>query len=103
MSTWKAAERAIAARIGGERVPVSGRARGSAPDIAHSEYSIEVKHRKSMPAWITDAFAQAIASKTGDQLPIVILHEQNQRYDECTVMVRLKDLSAFIESAKEKD
>ena len=96
MTTWKACEREIATRLGGTRVPVSGRARGDAPDIAHPDYSIEVKHRKSLPAWLHDAFAQAKASKTGNQLPIVILHEEGQRYDNCYVMVRLKNLDEFI-------
>ena len=31
--TWKASERRMAAIIGGVRVPVTGRARGSVPDI----------------------------------------------------------------------
>ena len=101
MSTWKACEREIAARLGGTRVPVSGRARGDAPDIAHPDYSIEVKHRKSLPAWLHDAFAQAKASKIGEQLPIVVLHENRQAYDDSYVVVRLADLAQFI--AKEKD
>ncbi len=32
---WKATERRVAALLGGRRVPVSGRGRGDAPDIAH--------------------------------------------------------------------
>lgn len=103
MSTWKAAERAIAARLGGERVPVSGRHRGSAPDIAHPTYSIEVKHRKALPFWIADAMHQAEASKRSNQLPVVILHEEGQRYDNCYVVVRLKNLNTFIESTQEKE
>jgi len=101
MSTWKAAERAIAARLGGTRVPVSGRARGDAPDIAHPTYSIEVKHRKTLPAWIADAMNQAECSREGAQLPVVILHEEGQRYDECYAVVRLKHLDDFVDSTKE--
>ncbi len=53
--TWKHTERTLAARLGGQRVPVSGRARGDAPDIAHPRLSLEVKHRKSLPAWLREA------------------------------------------------
>ena len=47
--TWKHTERHLAASLGGERVPVSGRTgeKGQeAPDIAHDRYAIEVKHRQ---------------------------------------------------------
>lgn len=47
--TWKRVERAIAAAVGGERVPVTGRQRGSAPDVSHASLAIEVKHRKKLP------------------------------------------------------
>ncbi len=46
---WKRTERAIAARLGGVRVPVSGRQRGDAPDIAHPTFAVEVKSRASLP------------------------------------------------------
>lgn len=42
-STWKAIERDWALRLGGVRVPVTGRQRGSAPDVEHPVYAIEVK------------------------------------------------------------
>lgn len=87
--TWKNVERRIADILGGERVPVTGRQRGSAPDISHTIYSIEVKHRKSLPEWLHDAMAQANASRRGMQLPIVILHEENQPYAKSYVVVEL--------------
>lgn len=87
--TWKNAERRIADIIGGERVPVTGRQRGSAPDIAHPIWSIEVKHRAKLPDWLHDAMAQAVASNKGGQLPIVILHEENQPYAKSFVVVEL--------------
>ncbi len=89
--TWKACERAIAGILGGERVPVTGRQRGSAPDVAHDWLSIECKHRKELPAWIHDAMSQAEASKRGTQLPIVILHESGQKYADSLVVLRLSD------------
>lgn len=86
---WKNVERRIADILGGQRVPVTGRQRGSAPDIEHNVYSIEVKHRKTLPEWLHDAMAQANASRRGMQLPIVILHEENQPYAKSYVVVEL--------------
>jgi hypothetical protein len=37
---WKRTERSIATRLGGQRVPVSGRARRDAPDIAHPRLAL---------------------------------------------------------------
>lgn len=91
MSTWKTVERKIAALLGGERVPVTGRQRGSAPDIKHDWLSPEVKHRKELPFWLHDAMAQAEASKDGEQLPIVVLHEKQMEYGQSFVVIRLRD------------
>lgn len=51
-STWKSIERQIAAYIGGQRVPVTGRHDQTTPDIAHLTYAIEVKHRRDIPLWL---------------------------------------------------
>lgn len=93
---WKKTERAVAEILGGERIPVSGRQRGSAPDIAHNLFSIEVKHRKKLPDWIHDAMSQAKASIRGDQLPIVILHEKGQRHINDYVVMTLKDFRDYL-------
>ena len=98
---WKRAEREIAERIGGKRVPVTGRGRGSEPDIRHEWLSVEVKSRNSIPAWIKDAMAQAVASIRGDQLPIVVIHENGARYDDALVMVPLKDFTLWFGDARE--
>ena len=88
---WKATERAIAARLGGIRVPVSGRQRGDVPDIAHPWLSIEVKHRKTLPAWIHGAMNQARAAARSDQLPVAIVHESGRRHASDLVVIRLGD------------
>lgn len=49
VKSWKSAERRIAAILGGERVPVSGRGREDSPDIEHPILSVEVKSRASIP------------------------------------------------------
>jgi hypothetical protein len=94
-ATWKAVERKLAEILGGERVPVSGRSRGSAPDIAHPFLSIEVKARQKHPALLVDAYDQASKSKRGVQLPIVILHQQGQRHENDFVVFRLADFLEF--------
>lgn len=87
--TWKSAERKIAALLGGERIPITGRARGNAPDIQHDTLSLEVKHWKKFPAWLLDAMDQAEKSATSDQIPTVILHEANSAYDKSLTIMPL--------------
>jgi len=89
---WKACERKVAALLGGKRVPVSGRARGHSPDIEHERLSIEVKSRKQLPAWIEDAMNQAEACAKDTQLPLVVLHQDGQRYKEALIVMRLKNV-----------
>ena len=88
---WKYVEREIAARLGGRRVPVTGRQRGDAPDIEHAHLAIEVKSRKNMPVFLMDAMAQAKASIRGNQTPVVVIHQHGNRYDDAMVVMRLKD------------
>ena len=76
-------------------MPVTGRQRGSAPDIEHRLYSIEVKHRKKLPEWLADAMRQAVASMKPDQLPIVVLHQHRQEIGDSYVVVKLKDFSDY--------
>ncbi len=91
---WKRTERRIATLLGGQRVPVSGRQRGDQPDIAHPELSIEVKHRQSVPAWLTDAMHQAEVSAQPGQTPVVVIHEHGKPYADALVFLKL---SQFVE------
>lgn len=90
---WKHAEREIAARLGGVRVPINGR--GDAPDVDHDWLAIEVKHRKSaIPKWLQDAHHQAqkaAAFKGRNCLPVSVLHVKGQPYDDSIVQIRLAD------------
>lgn len=108
---WKSVERRIAKYLGGERVPVTGRQRGSAPDIKHNWLSIEVKQRDKLPEWIHEAMDQAEKSAIWDvpsvegttmvsslasalqrkQLPVSILHQTGNRIEDAYVVMRLKD------------
>jgi hypothetical protein len=93
--SWKRTERAVAARLGGRRVPVTGRQRGDAPDIAHDVYSIEVKHRRRLPGWLREAVVQALAAQRDGQLALAILHEAGTHHDDDLVVVRLRDWLAW--------
>jgi hypothetical protein len=90
-SRWKATERKIAGLLGGRRVPVSGRGRGDAPDIAHPWLAIEVKDRATLPLWLLDALDQAEASATAEQLPVAVLHRAGDRHDQAVIVLRLAD------------
>jgi len=81
-ATWKRTERSIAGLIGGERVPVSGRKRGDQPDVRHDWLAVEVKHRQSIPAWLTTALTQAHATVRGEQVPVAIIHRHGARHRE---------------------
>jgi len=98
---WKQTERKLAKLIGGERIPVSGRQRGFSADIQHANFSIEVKERMTLPVWLHDAMNQAEMSKRGDQIPLVILHQARQKFDQSFAVMRLSDLIAL--SKKSED
>ncbi len=94
-STWKAEERKWAEILGGVRVPVTGRQRGSAPDVEHDHYAIEIKMGKVMSPRMQTAVEQAVAAAEGtDKIPLVGITQtdgtkgkENQRY----VLMRLED------------
>lgn len=92
---WKTIERGVAAYVGGTRVPITGRIRGSAPDVEHPWLAIEIKHRQSLPNWIRDAMDQAEKSRRGEQLPIVILHGKGDSIGDCYAIVKLKDFKEW--------
>jgi len=101
-SRWKALERAIAASLGGERVPVTGRVRGWAPDVRHSWLAIEVKSRKSRMVLIAEMLDQAVKAADwyrrrgeGERLPIGIYHVTGTRVENSVVFMRLKDFKAY--------
>jgi hypothetical protein len=72
---WKGNERSIASILGGERIPVWGRALFDSPDIKHDRLSIEVKLRRELPRWIRTAPDPASAAKRDRQMRIAVLHD----------------------------
>jgi hypothetical protein len=94
---WKAVERAVAPLLAGDRVPVTGRARGLHPMLRMRILSLEVKHKAALPNWLHDAMAQARAANDGTKANVVILHEAGQRYDRSYAVLPLADLRELID------
>jgi len=60
---WKRSERNMADMLGGRRVPITGRQRGSAPDIEHDVFAIEHKYgQRILSSRLKEALEQAQAS-----------------------------------------
>ena len=96
MKDWKACERRVAELLGGKRVPVSGRTRGDCPDVEHPTLSIECKSRKKLPAWIEGAMSQAEASAKNGRLPVAVLHQDDHKYRDSFVVLRLRDFARYL-------
>lgn len=100
--TWKAVERAIAALVGGQRM--SNHALGlRTPDVESDWLSVEVKHRKQLPAWLHGALRQARENATDGRLAVTVLHEAGQRYDESLLVLRLADFMDWFGGGAKSD
>lgn len=95
---WKSDEREIAKLLGGERVPVSGRQRGWAPDIAHKWLAPEVKSRISSIKIVQEMMDQAVKAAAwsakrgeGDKLPMGIYHVKGTPFRKALVFHQLGD------------
>jgi hypothetical protein len=84
---WKAVERAIAKHLGGQRNPVTGRP--GQPDVVHPLLAVEVKTRRRLPTWLTQALAQAQRAARAGQLAIVVLHPHGTPHAEDLVVLSL--------------
>ncbi|MBA3554493.1 MAG: hypothetical protein H0W29_07030 [Gemmatimonadales bacterium] len=98
---WKNIERKVAAIIGGVRVPVTGRSRGDAPDIAHERLAIEVKAWAKVPASLREPMAQARAAVRGTAVPLVVLHQAGDRAGDALCLFRLEDLARLMGETEE--
>ena len=89
--SWKAFERKIAGVMGGERVPVSGRERGYAPDVRCERWSIECKVREKLPVLLMQAVDQAKKSAKVNQLPVVFLKQKYSKFSDTLVVLKITD------------
>lgn len=87
-AAWKNTERRIARLLHGERTGNTGAA---TEDVAHAWLSVEVKHRRVLPAWLHDALQQAQRNAPAERLPLVVLHQHGERATNDVVCVRLRD------------
>jgi len=78
MTTWKHCEREVARLLGGERTGCNGESRR---DVEHPRWSIEVKHRKTLPQWLHDAMEQAVI-EAEHRKPMVVLHQKQMKYED---------------------
>jgi len=88
--TWKAVERAICGLLGGIRTGPVGK---DGPDcvLPNALLAVQIKHRATVPNWLTGAMDQTIHDAGGAQYPILILHEKGTKYEESLVITRLSD------------
>ena len=122
-------ERRVAASIGGERNPVTGRNDGKVPDVNNPWLVVECKYRAEMPKWVerkiksvkesgTDvatvvaskapnwvlhALQQARKSSNKSQLPVVQLHKKNRRMKNDFIMVYWRDIEPYIDWINKDD
>lgn len=85
--TWRHTERVIAKRLNGRRTGLTGK---PTADVVSNWLSVEVKHRKQIPAWLKDALTQARNGADG-RLPLVVLHECGDHHANDLVLLRLAD------------
>ena len=98
MTTWKHCERTVARILRGTRTGCNGESRR---DIEHPRWSVEVKHRKNLPEWLHSAMDQAII-EAEHRVPMVVLHEKQMKYEDCYVVVRLKDFKEITDEHEER-
>ncbi len=101
--TWKAAERKIAALLGGIRIPLLGR-KGS--DLDTPVFFVEVKHRQSIAPYLWNNFLAQIlagAKEAGEteKIPAIVIHRPGLRYEDSLVCFRAGDYQRLIERIKE--
>lgn len=93
---WKVIERNEAKRLRAERVKRHGE---WAPDAMSDWLCIEIKARKKLPTWITDAVRSARAKANERQLGIAVLHAMGE-HDSYVIMSR-NDFIAWFGWTKE--
>lgn len=84
----KALEVAVAKRLGGARVGLTGKATA---DVVAGQVAVECKERKDLPGWLVDAVEQAEHNAGAGMIPVVVLHRLGDRHDNDLVVMRLGD------------
>ena len=91
-ATWKAIERKICAKFGGKRSGPTGK---MGPDcVETAPFALQIKHRKNVPQWLTDAHVQCLNDAPRGTLPLLVLHPKGWAIGESLIVIRL---ATFIE------
>ena len=93
-ATWKSTEKRVAQEMGGEHVSNTALGLRSA-DVETSAYSVEVKHKAKLPAWLNDAVAQAHRNCAAGKLPLVVLHQSGWRRENDLVVLRMGEFLSW--------
>jgi hypothetical protein len=94
MTSWKRTERRVAQLTEGSRVGATGR---RTEDVTHAISSIKCKHRKTLPRWLTDTYAQSKRNAHLGKTPLVVLHQAGSR--DYIAMLLLPELMRLLSAA----
>jgi hypothetical protein len=90
-ATWKAAERRVAADLGGARIPVTGIDRDGA-DVVTPMFHVQVKLRKALPAWLWGWLdGIRLDAQPHGKTGILILKKPRQRDEDGLVILSYRD------------
>tara|TARA_Y100001951_G_scaffold95902_1_gene93915 strand:+ start:67 stop:384 length:318 start_codon:yes stop_codon:yes gene_type:complete len=96
MSNWKNFERRVAKKVGGKRIPITGR---KGLDIDHPTLDIECKYRRKIPEWLfTKAWGQA---NEGTGTPLIVVGEFDNPRIWC--ILSLDDFISIFNQGEEVD
>lgn len=109
--SWKAAERRIAAKLGGKRNPNDGTHR---EDVTAGRLSVQVKHGAQIPKLIVSAMEQARNDAPAGQIPVAAFCPKRSRRSYATLtaaelaalcpdLVLCMEVGALAELAAEDD
>ena len=94
--TWKAAESRWAKALGGERIPVSGRAQGAESDVRHPVWAIEVKAGKVLSTRLQEALKQAERAAGKSKTPLVCIEHSRPSDPRGNLRVVMMSLADFV-------
>ena len=69
-SRWKGWERVVATLLDGKRLPNNGFGQ---PDVIAGNLAVQVKTKRTVPKWLTDAVDQSIRDADLNQQPVVVV------------------------------
>lgn len=69
-SRWKGWERVVAVLLEGKRLPNNGFGQ---PDVVAGTLAVQVKTKRTVPKWLTDAVDQSIRDADLNQQPVVVV------------------------------